>query len=57
MTFAGVVAFSRVSVGVHYPFDILAGAVLGVVIGVLVLFGYRFIIGQWSRRQKTGESA
>jgi undecaprenyl-diphosphatase len=29
---AGLIAFSRVYVGVHYPFDVLAGAVLGYVL-------------------------
>ncbi len=31
-----VVALSRVFVGVHYPFDIVAGAAIGIVIGFLV---------------------
>jgi membrane-associated phospholipid phosphatase len=30
---AGVVALGRVIVGVHYPFDVLAGAVIGLVFG------------------------
>ena len=31
---AALIAFSRVYVGVHYPFDVLAGAVLGLLLGV-----------------------
>ena len=31
---AALIAFSRVYVGVHFPFDVLAGAVLGVAIAI-----------------------
>ena len=31
---AALIAFSRVYVGVHYPFDVLAGALLGVAIAI-----------------------
>lgn len=33
---AAFIGFSRIYVGVHYPFDVLSGAVLGVGIGLLV---------------------
>ncbi len=38
-TLAGLVSISRVYLGVHYPTDILAGAVCGIVMGY---FGYLF---------------
>ncbi len=41
--FAATVAFSRVYVGVHYPSDIIAGAVVGLVVGGFVLLAYVFI--------------
>jgi undecaprenyl-diphosphatase len=34
---AAAIAFSRVYVGVHYPVDVLAGAVIGTLVGLLVL--------------------
>ena len=38
---AVIVAFSRISVGVHYPFDALAGALLGYMLARLVLYLYK----------------
>lgn len=35
-TFAFLVALSRPALGVHYPSDVLAGAILGICVGVLV---------------------
>jgi undecaprenyl-diphosphatase len=40
---AALIAFSRVYVGVHYPGDILAGAILGVGLGVLVRVAGRLL--------------
>ncbi|MEP7125907.1 MAG: phosphatase PAP2 family protein [Byssovorax sp.] len=34
--YAAIVAWSRCALGVHYPSDVLAGSVLGTMIGVLV---------------------
>ncbi len=44
--FAGLVALSRVAVGVHYPSDILAGAVIGTVVGLAV-------VGAWQEITRT----
>lgn len=38
---AFLVAFSRVYVGVHYPFDVFLGAMLGVLLGAAVFYAYR----------------
>lgn len=35
---AAVIAFSRVYVGVHYPFDVLCGGIVGTITGSVVLF-------------------
>ncbi len=39
-SFAILIGFSRIYVGVHYPGDVLGGALLGVIIALLVYSGY-----------------
>jgi undecaprenyl-diphosphatase len=42
-TIATLIAYSRVYVGVHYPADILAGAVLGIIIAYIIVLVYEFL--------------
>ncbi len=44
---AFLIAISRVFVGVHYPGDVLVGAVIGGAIGCLVLSGYRLFCNRF----------
>ncbi len=39
-TIAILVAYSRIAVGVHYPFDVIAGALLGYIIAKIVIYSY-----------------
>jgi undecaprenyl-diphosphatase len=46
---AAAVAYSRVYVGVHYPFDTIAGAVLGALLGRLAIWLVVAVRGKWDR--------
>lgn len=47
---AALIAYSRVYVGVHYPSDLLAGAILGFAVGRLAVLGVRAVARLRKRR-------
>lgn len=42
--FAFVIAFSRISVGVHYPSDMLGGMIIGTVMALVYLLGWNLLV-------------
>ena len=47
---AAVVSYSRIYLGVHYPGDILGGAMLGWLIGYLVFKGYEWVCDRFIKK-------
>jgi membrane-associated phospholipid phosphatase len=51
LTIAGIISYSRIAVGVHYPFDVLAGALVGVLCASAVFAAYQYV-GVWLDKRK-----
>jgi undecaprenyl-diphosphatase len=51
--YATLVSYSRIYLGVHYPFDVLTGALMGSLIGYLMSRFFNFAVERWAR--KTGD--
>jgi undecaprenyl-diphosphatase len=51
---ATAIAFSRIYVGVHYPTDVLAGAALGVAVGLAWVAAFSFLRRRGAGRQRSG---
>ncbi|MDH4070898.1 MAG: phosphatase PAP2 family protein [Ignavibacteria bacterium] len=52
---AGLVALSRPAVGVHYPSDIMVGAVVGIGVSAIVIFVFRKmepVVLEWLKKRK-----
>ncbi len=44
---AAIVAFSRISVGVHYPSDVAGGALLGLCAGWLFILAWKMVVARY----------
>lgn len=50
---AGMVAYSRIYIGVHYPSDLIAGALLGFACAFFVLYLEKRVVILWNRRKRS----
>jgi undecaprenyl-diphosphatase len=48
LSFASMVAISRVFVGVHYPADIIVGALIGLAVGILIAYSFTQLEARWT---------
>lgn len=55
--FAVTISFSRIYVGVHYPADVVAGALVGLACGGIVIAAYQQLRLLWVKRRRVGSSS
>ena len=48
---AGIISFAQVYVGVHYPFDVLTGGLIGIILGLLSFRLYTISLNQIKTRK------
>jgi undecaprenyl-diphosphatase len=48
---ASLIAFSRIYVGVHYPLDVISGAIIGLGVGILIIYLWNIVENHVWRKQ------
>lgn len=56
ISIASLIALSRPYVGVHYPSDILGGAIIGIILGILFSYPVKFIEKYLEGKNKKGNN-
>ncbi len=49
---AGFVSYSRIYLGVHFPLDIIIGAMFGIVLGYTIFRFHQFVFSMYTKRKK-----